>query len=110
MSDMDWGTLYDELASKARKTVTLELRGCMGGGTNGPREFKAGRKSKPRRWSGGVHGSFTRVGMMVVPTDETRRRDPRAAYRLWKDTHDDGTVKVSASVGDMALIIETMGV
>jgi hypothetical protein len=106
---MDRGKLYDELASKTRKTVTLELRGCMGGGTNGPREFKAGRKSKPRRWSGGVRGSFTRERIMVVRTDETRRRGTMAAYHLYKDTYEDGAVEVGASVGDMALTIETMG-
>ena len=105
---MDWAALYDDLASKNLKTVTLKLRGCMGGGTNGPREFRAGRKSGPKRRNGGVHGSFTRVGMMVIPTDETRRRDPRCAYRLWKDTYDNGTVRVSASVGNMALTIEKM--
>ena len=101
--------LFRDLADKRRKTIQVDLKGVMGGSTNGLREFKRGRMGRPKRWRGGRKGPFERVSLSIVPLDD--QGNPikmRSGYKLWLSEYDDGTADVSASIGDMAIMINDM--
>ena len=101
--------LFRDLADKRRKTIQVDLKGVMGGSTNGLREFKRGRMGRPKRWSGGRKGPFSRVSLSIVPLDDMGNPiKMRSGYKLWLSEYDDGTADVSASLGDMAIFIEDM--
>lgn len=101
--------LFRDLADKRRKTIQVDLKGVMGGSTNGLREFKRGRMGRPKRWSGGRKGPFSRVSLSIIPLDDMGNPiKMRSGYKLWLSEYDDGTADVSASIGDMAIFIEDM--
>jgi hypothetical protein len=107
--DMDaMGKLFDKLASKKIKTIHMDATGVMGGGTGGFKVFKRGRLGKPRTWRGsGSKGSSTRVSLSIVPLDDQKRPiKMRSGYKLWKSEYEDGSVNVSASIGDMGLMLK----
>ena len=105
-----WVKLFDELASKRRKTIQLDMTGVMGGGTDGMREFKRGRMGKPKKWRGsGREGPFTRVSLSVIPLDDQGQPIPmRSGYKLWRSLYEDGSADISASIGDMWINIKDM--
>jgi hypothetical protein len=104
-----WGEIFDKLASKRLKTVQMDATGVMGGGTKGYRLFKRGRMGKPKRWRGGARGGSTRVSLSIVPLDDKKQPiKMRSGYKLWKDEYDDGTVRISASIGDMGLMLKDL--
>ncbi len=101
--------LFRDLAGKRRKTLQIDLKGVMGGSTNGPRKFKRGRMGRPKRWRGGRKGPFERVSLSIVPLDDMGNPiKMRSGYKLWLSEYDDGTADVSASIGDMAIMINDM--
>jgi hypothetical protein len=102
--------LFDELANKRRKTIQLDMSGVMGGGTNGMREFKRGRMGKPKQWRGsGSKGPFERVSLSILPLDDQGQPiKSRAGYKLWRSLYEDGSASISASVGDMGIMIKDM--
>jgi hypothetical protein len=105
-----WVKLFDELANKRRKTIQLDMSGVMGGGTNGMREFKRGRMGKPKQWRGsGRKGPFTRVSLSILPLDEQGQPiKMRSGYKLWRSLYEDGSAEISASIGDMGIMIKDM--
>lgn len=106
-----YAQLFRDLADKRIDTLQLDMKGVMGGGTNGFRDFKRGRIGKPKRWSAGSRGSFTRVSMSIVPLNaqgKTIKRGAGAGYKLWLSEYDDGTAGVSASIGDMGILVVDM--
>lgn len=101
--------LFRDLAGKRRKTIMIDLKGVMGGSTNGLREFKRGRMGRPKRWSGGRNGPFERVSLSIIPLDDMGNPiKMRSGYKLWLSEYDDGTADVSASIGDMGIMINDM--
>jgi len=109
--DEKYAQLFRDLADKRIKTIQLDMKGVMGGGTDGFRTFKRGRIGKPKRWSGGRKGPFTRVSLSIIPINaqgKPIKRGAGAAYKLWLSEYDDGTAGVSASVGDMGIMIVGM--
>jgi hypothetical protein len=109
-SEDRWVKLFDELANKRRKTIQLDMSGVMGGGTNGMREFKRGRMGKPKQWRGsGSKGPFERVSLSILPLDDQGQPiKSRAGYKLWRSLYEDGSASISASVGDMGIMIKDM--
>ena len=100
-----WVKIFDDMASKRLKTLQMDAGGTMGGGTNGFRTFKRGRMGKPRRWSGGVNGGHERVSMSIIGLDADGK-PMRSRFKLWRSVYDDGTASISASVGDMGLMLK----
>lgn len=104
----EWVKIFDKLKSKEIKTIQAELNGVMGGGTGGLKEFKAGRRSKPKIWSMGAD-RWEREGIMIIPTGEAKKRTAANAFRLWKSTNlNTGKASIMASVGNMGLNIERL--
>lgn len=106
----EWVKIFDKLKSKEIETIQAEFNGVMGGGTGGLKEFKAGRRSKPRVYS--MAGErWEKEGIMIIPTGEARKRTAVNAYRLWKSTNlNTGRTSIMASVGNMGLNIEKIEV
>jgi len=105
-----WVKLFDELANKRRKTIQLDMTGVMGGGTNGMRTFKRGRMGKPKQWRGNRgSGPFTRVSLSILPLDDQGQPiKMRSGYKLWRSLYEDGSAEISASIGDMGIMIKDM--
>ena len=105
-----WVKLFDELASKRRKTIQLDMSGVMGGGTNGMREFSRGRMGKPKQWRGsGSKGPFERVSLSILPLDDQGQPiKMRDGYKLWRSLYEDGSASISASIGNMGIMIKDM--
>ena len=105
-----YAQLFRDLRDKRITTIQLDMKGVMGGGTGGFRTFKRGRMGKPKRWRGGWDKpAFERVSLSVVPLDDMGNPiKMRAGYKLWLSEYDDGTADVSASIGDMGLMLQGM--
>ena len=66
-----YAQLFRDLRDKRISTIQLDMKGVMGGGTDGFRTFKRGRMGKPKRWRGGWNKpAFERVSLSVVPLDD----------------------------------------
>ena len=105
-----YAQLFRDLRDKRITTIQLDMKGVMGGGTGGFRTFKRGRMGKPKRWRGGWDKpAFERVSLSVVPLDDMGNPiKMRSGYKLWLSEYDDGTADVSASIGDMGLMLQGM--
>lgn len=111
LQQQKWAEVFDKLASKKIQKVQMDAKSVMGGGTNGFRMFARGRMGKERRFRGGRKGSSTRVSMSLKsldPSGKPMKANALSAYRLWKTTWEDGSVDISASVGDMALMLQDL--
>ena len=111
LQQQKWAEVFDKLAAKKIKKVQMDAKSVMGGGTNGFRMFARGRMGKERRFRGGYKGSGTKVSMSLKSLDDSgkpMKTSPRAAYRLWKTTWEDGSVDISASVGDMGIMLQDL--
>lgn len=95
--------LFTDLVDNKVKTVQLNLRGCMGGSTDGLVEFRRYRKNKAKSFSG-PRGSMTRQAITLLAPGQTKVSAHRA-YKLWLTTRSDGSATLSASIGNMGLMI-----
>ena len=93
-----------DLIDNKIKSIRLHLSGCMGGGTDGLTEFRRARKGKAKTFRGSK-GRVTRQSISLLKPGQTKVKKFNA-YKLWINTHEDGTVTFSASFGDMGLTIK----
>ena len=99
--------IFEDLLSNKRKTIRLDLSGCMGGGTNGLLSFSKVRKGKAKTFNmGGAKGRVTRQSISLVSEKQTKWNTHRG-YRLWRSQYEDGRVSFSASVGNMGIVINS---
>ena len=114
MTNSEQNKMFEELLNNTRKTIRLDLSGCMGGSTGGLMTFKRVRKGKPKIFRGGAKGGVTRQCISLVADlpnlDETGQVKWKSysGYRLWRSQYGDGSVSFSASVGNMGILINKM--
>ena len=79
-----WIKRCDELSSKRRKTIQLQLDSVMGGSTKGLKEFKAHRRLKPKKYST-MGATFVKEAILLLPIDAVKG-SAISNIRLWKVT------------------------
>lgn len=104
LSKEEQNALFESLLNNTKKTIQLDLSSCMMSG-NGLITFRRARKGKAKTFSMGSRGNVTRQAITLLAPNQTKA-SKHNAYRLWRSTYSDGSVRISASCGDLGLIIK----